>query len=110
MAAPSSVTDNAERARFELRVDGELVGWLDHRPAGDSIILAHTQVMDGHEGEGLGGALVRGALEAAGARGKTVIPTCPFAAAYIDRHPELDRFLAPHARRRRPPLPQCSVE
>jgi len=95
-----SVTDNAERSRFELRVEGELVGWLDYRPAGESIILAHTEVMEAHEGEGLGGALVRAAVEAADAMGKTVIVTCPFASAYIDRHPELDRFLAPHARRR----------
>jgi hypothetical protein len=95
-----SVTDNAERSRFELRVEGELVGWLDYRPAGESIILAHTEVMEGHEGEGLGGALVRAAVEAADAMGKTAIVTCPFASAYIDRHPELDRFLAPHARRR----------
>ena len=99
MTAPS-VTDNAARSRFELRVGDELAGWLDYRPAGDSIILAHTEVMEGHEGEGHGGTLVRAALEAADAMGKTVIVTCPFAAAYIDRHPELDRFLAPHARRR----------
>jgi predicted GNAT family acetyltransferase len=100
MATPPSVTDHAERSRFELRVGDELAGWLDYRPAGDSIILAHTEVVDGHEGEGLGGTLVRGAVEAASAMGKTVIPTCTFAAAYIDRHPELDEFLAPHARRR----------
>src|SRR3712207_8253406 len=38
---------------------------LDYRPAGESLILAHTEVRDQHEGEGLGGRLVRGALEAA---------------------------------------------
>ena len=100
MVTRPSITDHPESSRFELRADGELVGWLDYRPAGDSVILAHTEVVDGHEGEGLGGALVRGALDAARATGKTVIPTCTFAAAYIDRHPELDEFLAPHARRR----------
>ena len=60
MSQRRSITDDAERSRIELRVDGELAGWLD----------------------------------------KTVIPTCPFAAAYIDRHPELEEFLAPSARRR----------
>ena len=96
----TSVTDNEQRSRFELRVDEELTGWLDYRPAGDSIIFAHTEVLKGHEGGGLGGVLVRAALEGARAKGKTVIATCPFAAAYIDRHPELDEYLAPHARRR----------
>jgi predicted GNAT family acetyltransferase len=100
MSTSPSVTDDAQRSRFELRVDEELAGWLDYRPAGDSIILAHTEVLEGHEGKGLGGVLVRGAVEAADAMGKTVIPTCQFAAAYIDRHPELDEYLAPYARRR----------
>ena len=99
MTSPPSVTDNPERSRLELRIDGE----LDYRPAGPSVILAHTEVMDGHARQGLGGELVRRALDAARADGRTVIPTCPFAHAYIDRHPELDEFLAPYARRRRSP-------
>jgi predicted GNAT family acetyltransferase len=102
MTSQLAVTDNQEQSRLELRKDGELAGWLDYRPAGDSIILAHTEVMDGHEGQGLGAVLVRSGLEAARSSGKTVIATCPFAGAYIDRHPELDEFLAPYARRRRP--------
>lgn len=102
MTSPPTVTDNPERSRLEAHVDGELAGWLDYRPAGPSIIVAHTEVADGHARQGLGGRLVRRALEAARADGKTVIPTCPFANAYIDRHPELDEFLAPYARRRRP--------
>ena len=97
---PRELTNNTDEARFELRVDGELTGWLDYRPAGESTILAHTEVLPDHEGEGLGGVLVKHALEAARAEGKTVIPTCPFAAAYIERHPELDEYLAPFARRR----------
>ena len=96
----TSVTDNEQRSRFELRVDEELAGWLDYRPAGDRIIIAHTEVLKEHEGEGLGGVLVRSTLEGARGKGKTVIVTCPFAISYIDRHPELDEFLAPHARRR----------
>lgn len=102
MTSAPAVTDNSERSRLELRVDGELAGWLDYRPAGPSVIVAHTEVVDGHEGQGLGGVLVRRALEAARVDGRTVIPTCPFARAYIDRHPELDEYLVPYARRSRP--------
>jgi predicted GNAT family acetyltransferase len=90
----ASITDNAELSRHELRLDGQLAGWLEYRPAGASVILAHTEVLEGHEGQGLGGRLVRHALEAARSAGKSVIATCPFAAAYIDRHPELDEYLA----------------
>ena len=93
------VTDNPDRSRFELRIDGELAGWLDYRPAGESVILAHTEVVKEHEHQGRGGELVLAALQAVRAGGKTAIPTCPFAAAYVERHPELDAFLAPFARR-----------
>ena len=57
------VVDNAEASRFELHIDDELAGRVDYLPAGDSVIVAHTEVADGHEGEGLGGVLVRAALE-----------------------------------------------
>jgi predicted GNAT family acetyltransferase len=99
MSSHAPLSDNEDRSRWELRVDGELAGWLDYRPAGASVILAHTEVIDRHEGAGLGAVLVRGALDAARSAGKTVIPTCPFARSYIGRHPELDEFLTPYARR-----------
>ena len=54
------VEDNPDRSRFELRVDGELVGWAEYRPAGDSVIVAHTEIDERREGEGLGGVLVSG--------------------------------------------------
>jgi uncharacterized protein len=95
------VVDNPEASRFELRIDGELAGRVDYLPAGDSVIIAHTEVDDGHEGEGLGGLLVRAALDGIRDKGKTAIPTCPFAAAYIDRHPELDEYVKPALRRHR---------
>ena len=82
------VEDNPGKSRFELRVDGELVGWAEYRPAGDSVIVAHTEIDEQREGEGLGSVLVRGVLDRIRASGKTVIPTCPFTAAYIQRHPE----------------------
>jgi predicted GNAT family acetyltransferase len=82
------VTDNPGRSRFELRVDGELVGWAEYRPAGDSVIIAHTEIDERREGEGLGSALVRGTLDQIRASGKSVIPTCTFTAAYIQRHRE----------------------
>ena len=93
MGPAPSVTDRPEQSRFDLEIDGELAGWLEYRPAGDSVILAHTEVMKEQEGKGLGGTLVRHALEAARAGGKTVIATCPFASAYIARHPELEEYL-----------------
>ena len=95
------VVDDPQASRFELRIGDELAGRVDYLPAGDSVIIAHTEVSGGHEGEGLGGVLVRAALEGIHAKGKTAIPTCPFAAAYIRRHPELDDYVKPALRERR---------
>ena len=92
------VTDDPAHRRFELRVDGEVAGWIDYLPAGESAILAHTEVDAAHAGEGLGGVLVREVLEQLRARGTTVIPTCPFAAAWIRRHPEYAADVAPALR------------
>jgi uncharacterized protein len=77
-------------SRYELLADdgGQLLGFAEILPAGASVIVAHTEVAGGHEGQGLGAALVRGTLDAIRASGKTVIPTCPFTAAYIHRHPD----------------------
>jgi predicted GNAT family acetyltransferase len=95
----AEVVDNPEQSRFELHgEDGELLGWADYRPAGTSVIVAHTEVVRGHEGEGLASELIRGTLEAIRQRGATVIPTCPFAAAYIRRHPEHAELVVPSMR------------
>lgn len=93
-----TVVHDEEQNRFELMLDGRRAGFVDYRPAGDSVILAHTEVEEGHEGKGLGGVLVTAALEGFRAMGKTVIPTCPFAAAWIKRHPEWAEVVAPSMR------------
>jgi uncharacterized protein len=93
-----SVQDNPDESRFELRVDGELVGWSEYRPAGDSVIVAHTQIDERREGEGLGSVLVRATLDHIRSSGKTVIPTCTFTAAYIRRHPEYLDLVDPSLR------------
>jgi predicted GNAT family acetyltransferase len=94
------LTHVPEAQRYELREGDELLGFVDYRPAGDSVIVAHTEVSEAHEGEGIGGVLVRGAFELIAADGKTVIPTCPFAAAYVARHLELVEHVAPSWRGR----------
>ena len=84
------VVHSPELSRYELLAGdgGQLLGFVDYLPAGASVIVSHTEVDEGHEGQGLGAELVRGALDAIRASGKTVIPTCPFTAAFIHRHPD----------------------
>src|SRR5215218_8049077 len=93
-----TVRDNPGARRFELHAGDEVVGWVDYRPAGASLIFAHTEIAPGHEREGLGSVLVRRALEDLRDRGTTVIPTCPFTAAFIRRHPEYADVVDPSLR------------
>jgi predicted GNAT family acetyltransferase len=58
----------------------------------------HTEVDDVFEGQGVGSALVREALEDARRKGFEVLPFCPFVNGYIEKHREyLD--LVPEFRR-----------
>ncbi len=83
-ALPVSTYD-IERSRIELHAGDELVAWVDLRPGGPSSIIAHTEVVPGHEGEGLGQAAVRAAVEHIVGEGKSVIALCPFARAVLAR-------------------------
>ena len=83
-----TVTDNTDARRFELRSGDEVVGLVDYLPAGASVIFAHTEIQPGHEQQGFGSTLVGLALDQIRDRGTTVIPTCPFTAAFVQRHPE----------------------
>jgi predicted GNAT family acetyltransferase len=84
-----TVTNNESLERYELRADGEVLGFAAYRLRYDgAVVFTHTEIDEAHEGRGLGGRLVRGALEDVRAAGRAVVPRCPFIKGYIDRHPE----------------------
>jgi predicted GNAT family acetyltransferase len=83
------VTDNADRHRFEIRVDGELAGGAYYRVDGETITFTHTEVESRFEGQGIGSKLANGALTLAKDGGLRIVAQCPFIAAYLKKHPEL---------------------
>jgi predicted GNAT family acetyltransferase len=93
-----TVRDAPERERFELEVDGEIVGFVQYRRRPGAVAFLHTEIDPGHEGSGLGSVLVAGALDEVRRTGGHVLPLCPFVRSFIERHPEyLD--LVPEERR-----------
>jgi predicted GNAT family acetyltransferase len=89
---PDTVRDNPALSRFELDHDGRTaVAYYQLTPG--VITLRHTEVPPEMSGQGIGSQLVRGVLEAARARGLKVVPKCPFVAAYMAKHPELNDLL-----------------
>ena len=87
MAEPVNVVMNEETRRFETELDGE-IAFAEYRLVDHGIILPHTVVPEAFEGKGVGSALAKAALGYAREQGLKVIPTCPFIAGYISKHPE----------------------
>ncbi len=83
----TSVVDNPEAGRFELRIDGEVAGFLDYERNGDVVSLLDLTTDLRRAGQGLGLDLVRRALDAVSAEDLSVLPVCPFVRDYIARHP-----------------------
>jgi predicted GNAT family acetyltransferase len=83
-----TVVDNPEKSRYEARVDGRLAGMTLYERKGDHITFTHTEVGDVYEGEGVGSALARFALDDARANKLTLRPRCPFIRSWIHRHPD----------------------
>lgn len=85
------IRDDRAAGRLPAYEDGEAVGViayfvLDGGPAG--LVAVHTVVEPGHEGKGIGGALVGEFYAMAGREGVPVVPLCSYAAEWASHHPE----------------------
>ena len=85
---------NDDAQRYELVIDGELVGVADYVVNGSVVVVPHTEIASSRRGGGLGAVLVKGLLDDVRAQGCTVVPTCWFVREYIDQHPEEADLLA----------------
>jgi uncharacterized protein len=92
------VADAPDRERYELSVEGEVVGFTSYRARPGLIAFFHTEVEERVQGRGFADRLIRFALEDARARDLAVLPFCPFVKAFIERHREFE-VLVPAAYR-----------
>lgn len=84
------VLDVPDVERYEARLgdEQELAGIVDYRLRDDFMVLVHTEVLDGFEGQGIGSRLVRAVLEDLREREIAAVPKCPFIVAWLQKHPE----------------------
>ena len=83
--------DHRQQGLFEAYLDGTYTGviayfTLDATPP--ALVAVHTVVEEGHEGQGIGSALVREFYAMAGREGLPVVALCPYAEKWAGRHPD----------------------
>ena len=88
MSDPVRVIDDPTESRFEIEIDGA-VAELTYRRRADRLVLIHTGVPDELGGRGIGGQLVRAAVDRAAKERLTLVPVCPFARDWLERHPDV---------------------
>lgn len=79
---------------FELLVDGDVAALADYRDDGAVVTLPHVETTPAFRKQGLAGELVGGVLDQLREQGRRVRPSCPFAASFVEDHPEYADLLA----------------
>jgi predicted GNAT family acetyltransferase/glutaredoxin len=90
----AEVVDVPEKSRYELRLDGRLIGVAAYRRRNGRIVFTHTEVDESQSGRGFGSRLAAAALDDARRQELEVVPLCPFISRYIERHPEYEDLVA----------------
>lgn len=90
----STVVNNPEASRYEISVDAVLAGFADYVDGGEVLVLPHTEVFEGFEGQGLAAILVTGMLDDVRANGRVIRPDCPYVAGFLSKHPSYQDLIA----------------
>ncbi|WP_336027729.1 GNAT family N-acetyltransferase [Geodermatophilus sp. FMUSA9-8] len=89
-----TVHDAPDADRYEIRDGDRLLGLAAYQRRGETVVFTHTEIDPDSEGSGLGGKLVRAALDDVRSRGGAVVPQCSFVRGWIERHPEYGDLVA----------------
>lgn len=87
MTDKTRVVDNPGEDRYEVWAGEKLAGFALYDVRGDLTVFTHTEIDDAFAGQGLGKVLAAGALDDVVAKGRTIVPVCPFIAGYLKKNP-----------------------
>ncbi|MFD7155626.1 GNAT family N-acetyltransferase [Kribbella sp. NPDC059898] len=84
------VQNRPEESRYVLidTESGEVIGEEDYVDVEKQRVLFHTGVSDDYSGQGLASQLVRAVVDDVIAQGYSIVPVCPYVAAWLPKHPE----------------------
>jgi predicted GNAT family acetyltransferase len=83
-----TVRNNQEAGQYELDADGLRLGLAQYQASPTAVAFVHTEIAPEVSGQGLGGVLVRAALDDVRSRGLAALPYCTFVRHFIETHPE----------------------
>jgi predicted GNAT family acetyltransferase len=87
----ADVRNNEDQSRYELWLDGRMVGVADYElvdDTGDELLFPHVEIERALRNQGLGDQLIQGALDDVRRAGRMLVPRCWAVADYITEHPE----------------------
>lgn len=84
--------NNEARNQYEFHFNG-FKPKIEYINKNGRIYLTHTEVSKELGGKGIGTALVKAVLDDIEKQGLSLVPLCPFVAAYIKKHPERKNIL-----------------
>lgn len=88
------LVDNEQHRRYELWLGERLAGFVTYERSDGVVALTHAEIEPELRNQGHGETLVREAIAAVRGRGAKVRPVCPFVAAYVRRHPDVQDAVA----------------
>ena len=81
------------RGKYSLKLDGERVGVLTYRDAGNRRVLVHTEVEPDYGGQGLATQIIEFALNDIREKGMRIVVVCPVVAHYLETHHDYDDLI-----------------
>ena len=97
MSLDPEIRDNEEAKRYELDVDGETAVVI-YNPVAGGRLITETIVPVPLEGRGIASRMAKHVLSDLKERGLVILPTCPFFAGYLKKHPEYAEVVHPSYR------------
>ena len=93
------IVHNEPQSRFEIACDG-LLAFAEYRLRDGRMIISHTEVPPAFQGGGIAAKITRAALDHARSHNLLVVPSCPYTAAFLRKHPEYHDLLSAEERAR----------
>ncbi|MBQ9338759.1 MAG: N-acetyltransferase [Paludibacteraceae bacterium] len=86
-------TGNSERKTCCADINAIEANGASKRFATEQMVINHTQVFDGYEGQGIARQLVMAAVDFARENNRTILPVCSYAKAMLTRTDEYQDVL-----------------